>query len=163
MKKSRIKRREVLSLSMIGFFISALSVFLLPFSESNNEEPLSVVGVAIGLLFWAGLFIGISLFFMTWVSVKKDERYIRLKENVRPGYLSFCSNKWAKINDIVFCLAVIIVAISVTVPTLPDILILLGLFFAIYNFCLHFILNGRVYKFLFNIEKGRKIARCTKG
>lgn len=156
MNKLNLTRKKLLVISMLGFLVSALTVVLLPFSENGSEDTISFVGVLIGTFFWIGIFIGVAFFILAWKVVKDDEQYKKIKEEKKPGYVSLFSNKEAKINDSILVIAFVVVIISVFVPMMPDILILLGLFFMIYSFCLHFILNGRVYKYLFNCKKERK-------
>ncbi len=157
MKKHKLEETKIFILSAIGIFISSLSVYLLPFSENSNDEEITGIGILIGILFWVGIIMGSLFFLLVWRQLRKDEEYLEIKKRVRPGFLNFFSGRFAIINDATLIVSIVVVIVSVGIPTLPDGIILLGMFFMIYSFCLHFLLNGRVYKYLFrNLEKMKR-------
>lgn len=153
MKKNKMVGRKLCLLSMVGFLISALSVLLLPFSGDSSREEMSSVSITIGVLFWFGILLGILFYFMAWNHVRGDKDYHKLKKETEPAIISFCSSKYAAINDIVLVISVITVAISAFFPVLPDMLVLIAMFLDVYTLCSHFLLNGRVYRFLFENKK----------
>lgn len=146
MKKRRIQQKTFL-LSVFLFLISAVSVLLLPFTGS--DEALTVIDVLVGLIFWIGLAGGVIVFAVLWYSVQKNSQYKQVKQEKAPGYRSVFSNPLATVSDIVAVIAIIVVVISLFLSKMPDILVLAGLFLGLCGIYLHFLLNGRVYQYLF--------------
>lgn len=159
----RRNRKVLLLISILGFFVSALTVVLLPYTGGGSENTMSFIDVLVGALFWIGIIVGIVFYTWVWLIVRKDIQFHKVKLMMKPAFQNFGSNTEAMITDIIFLVAVAGVIVSIFVPNMPDILILTCLFFMIYNFCMHFVLNGRVYKYVFKRKRERKEKKCEKG
>lgn len=102
MGKNMIAGKKFFTGSVIGFFISALSILLLPLAGNGGDDGLTAVSLVTGIAFWLGLIIGILCFVLSWRSIRYDIGYEKVKDTSKPGYMSFFKTKYAAIADIVF-------------------------------------------------------------
>lgn len=151
------KRAKVyLLVSICSYFIMAASVFLLPFSRKADSSDLSAVGYILGIVFWFGILSGIVFLVLSWMKIRKQNNYQNWKEKTHPGVISFFKSRGGSIADICFLLTVVLLIISDYVMHLPYGIVLVFLFLTLYSFCLHFVLNGRVYRYLFSKERKKE-------
>lgn len=141
-------KRKLFLMSIIGYLIASGSVFFLPLTMSKNTERLSPFSIVIGIMFWGGIFVGILFFVMCWNQVKRDNGYLQIKKYSKPGYLSFFANKYSVITDAVWTAALIVIILEHFLTWIPDVIVIFSMFFLIITGCLHFMLNGRVYRYL---------------
>ena len=151
MERKRSGKRLMI-LSILGFFVCALSALLLPLSVAAGRQ-LSVIGLLVGILFWVGLLGGIVLFFMSWLKVKSDRGYLTLKTESRWGLISFFRSGPAATADVLCIVMIIATVVGNLLPVFPYVLNAVIIFILIFTFCLHCILNGRVFRYLC---KGRR-------
>lgn len=133
-------------LSAVSYFISAVSIWLIPVSESSAEATGSVSYVP-GILFWAGLAAGIIFWAMAFMKCRQTEEYKKVKISSRPGFISFFTDKAAMAADLLLVVSLVITVLSAFIR-MNYILSLGSLFVLLFTFHLHYLLNGRVYKYL---------------
>lgn len=142
-------KRMLFLMSIIGYLIASSSVFFLPLAMPGDDERLSLFSIVIGVMFWGGIFAGILFFVLCWKKVKRDNGYLQIRKDSRPGYLSFFANRYSFIADIVLIAALIVIILERFLTWIPDIIVIFSMFFLIITACLHFMMNGRVYRYLF--------------
>ena len=142
MKKAKL----MLYVSIVGFLISALSVFLVPFSTGENALQ-DTVGVVAGILFWLGILIGIAFYLIVWVQIRNGE-YQVLKKKFRPACITFFTKPIALITDAAFLVALAVTIVGNTLVVFGEIVQLILMAVLLFTFFVHFILNGKVYRYL---------------
>lgn len=143
-----MREKYWLYLSAAGFLISSLSVFFLPLSLTGSEETITIGNKIIGATFWMGIFLGIVCFLICWKKIRKTERYQEICRTTRPGWCCVVSNQHAKTVDLLLAVAVILSVLENTWLVLPEAVNLITMFFLLFTFCMHFVLNGRVYRYV---------------
>ena len=137
--------KRLFILSAAAYFISAASVWLLPVTDSvENTGAGSYIS---GILFWAGLLLGILFWALAYIKCRQSETYRKIRDKSHPGFVSFFSNKLAIAADVLLALSLIITVASVFIR-MNYILSLCSLFVLLFTFHLHYLLNGRVYKYI---------------
>lgn len=152
MQESRQKTQRLLWISILCYAVTAASVFLLPFSGSE-EDTLSPAGFAAGIVFWAGLILGTLTYFLAWRQVRNHRGYQKLKAATRPGCISFGRNIPALVADILFIPMAVITIIGSCIRNVPELLMLVSMSLMLLTFFWHFVLNGRVYRYCFSNKK----------
>ena len=144
MEKEKTKRRFMIS--VCGYLISSGVTLLMPWTE-NESQTIGLMGCIVGVLFWLGLVIGVLFWFLAYKSCKNTEAFKAICVSFRPGILRFFSNAQAVVSDVLLLLslAVIIVSLCVSVNYMAGLISLCVFLFA---FHMHYLLNGRVYRFL---------------
>ncbi len=139
MKQRRIDR-ILLGISVGCFLIMSVSFLLMPI-ESITILP--------GLLFWLGLALGIALqivlearrrkFFKSY-SVKREKM-----QKPKNGFLSFRSNSLAMIADISMAVSFVAVILAFVFTKGYGYACYVFIATTIFSFCMHCVLNGRIY------------------
>lgn len=142
-------------LSETAYFISAASIWLIPISDSTVEST-GAVSYIPGILFWIGLVLGVLFWALAYGKCRLLEGYKRIRGKSRPGFITFFSNKPAIAADVLFILSLILTGVSAFVR-MNFILSLCSLFVLLFTFHLHYLLNGRVYKYI----KARRVKTST--
>lgn len=160
----RMTGKRLLILSLAGFLCTALSFPLMP---NMREEGL--LQVLPGLLFWAGLLLGIG----SQISLSAQRKHWAEKEPERggeiqkrlPGALCFFQNTEGKISDI--ALAISVTGLAVCFAARVDglfVFLFMGLTF--FSFCTHCIYNGKNILYIKELEtysRARKKGRRQDG
>ncbi|MBO5460386.1 MAG: hypothetical protein J5983_01140 [Ruminococcus sp.] len=142
--------------SLVFFGISAASVFLVA-SIPEGEEGLTTAGMLVGILFWTGIVLGVITFLISWLLVKRDSKYLLFKKSVKPGAISFGKTKQGIIVDCGFVIFLILTILGNVVIAFPDVIMMFCVFLMLYTFYLHFMLNGKVYRYITKIiNKGER-------
>ncbi len=130
-----------LTISIICFFLLSVSIFLMYF----NRNDWNYTNKTAGILFWAALIGGGLAQFILWLSYKKWMRKnkIRRKKKRKAGVRCFFSDRNAAIADIIMFAMIIAVVIVFLTAGEFERYIVLSLF--IFSFCMHCILNGKLY------------------
>lgn len=155
----RVKRREykkMFAVSALCYMVASMTVFLLPFT-TDGQGKMSPVDVTIGILFWGGVLAGIILFYLLWKRVKEEKGYKRLEKHTQAGWKSFGVTKPGKIVDIVFGIMCLITIIGSFFIRIPDAIMIVAMFLTLLTFCMHFLLNGRVYRYLCSSDTRKEI------
>ena len=140
-----------------AFLISSLSVLLLIIPVTIPTEGLPLTYTVCGIVFWAGLAIGILLWLILYLKVRKQSGYAVVKKHIhRPGIANIFSNKSAKAWDCIMILSLAgVIAGTIFFPYasfLNSIFICIFLF----SFHLHYLYNGKVYAYI-NMKNRRKV------
>lgn len=151
MKKNKRKARILFYISAFGFLISSATVFLSA-AIPNAEGEISFLSNLTGALFWLGALLGCSCFIMSWNAVKEDKKYVKVKKDTKPGAVSFASTGYGKLADCLVAVFLILLIAGIFMK-FSDIVMMFCFFVLLYSFYLHFLLNGRVYRYLFTREK----------
>lgn len=155
--KQRQMDRMLLGISVICFLLMSISFLLMPI-ESISILP--------GVLFWIGLVAGIGLqialevrrraFFKSY-AVKREKM-----QKPKNGLLSFGSNSLAIIADrfMIVSFAVMILAFVITKGYGYICYVFIAT--TIFSFCMHCVLNGRIYFHAKNQLKVRQVLEQKK-
>ena len=150
--KGNTLERILLGTSITAYFLLAASFVVM---------PLEGLGVLPGILFWGGLLLGSGMLVPLEIRRRRlfAEYNASRKKMQKPrfGLLSFCSNRYAKIVDyfLAVSLVVTVVTFIITQGYGAICFILLGI--DVFAFCMHCILNGRIYFHICNQHKVREV------
>lgn len=128
------------------FFISAVSVLLTPFSVNENGS-LETIGYVSGVLFWAGLILGIAAYLMLIREYKK----MAVAEEVpkRKIYCYVGNNPVAAAADILFAVSLIVTIYAAVNIRFHQTAAQVFLFLLVVSFYAHFLFNGKVFRYLY--------------
>ncbi len=153
----KINDRVLLLISVAGFLLMSCSFVLMPI-DSMRILP--------GILFWGGLLTGVALQIV--LEIRRREFFAQYKvkrekmQKTKVGLLTFCSNKTARIVD--YAMAVSAVALILFYIITKGLGFICYVFIAtsLFAFCLHCILNGRIYFYVNNQAALRKAIEGNK-
>lgn len=156
MKQMQVDR-ILLGVSVGSFAMMSVSFLLMPM-EGMKILP--------GLLFWIGLLLGVTLqivletrrraFFKSY-GVKRQKM-----QKPRNGLLSFASNKEAKITDGVLLASIIAMVLAFIVTKGYGYVCYVFIATTLFSFCMHCVLNGRIYFHAKNQMKVRQTLEDKK-
>lgn len=152
MKRFGIKEKFLLICFL--FCVSAMTPILVPFSIGKDGN-LNIVGYITGALFWFGLVAGSIVYMLVY---RKEKVRIQINGSGKkfiPG-LCFFSNPPAKVMDIVLVIGIIgtiFCSVNLKVNQFVAIIFLVLLLTGVYA---HFLLNGKVYQYIWNYKKENK-------
>lgn len=135
------------SISVIGYFISSATVFLIPFSTGSDKWH-DVLGVLAGIMFWLGLLIGTGAYVILWKNMKNGKYNFRAKD-YKPASITFFTKPVAFISDIVLLGTGVLLILGNTVLEFGNVIYLFIMFAFIFTFLIHFLFNGKIYKYVF--------------
>ena len=148
------KNLMLLYISIGSFFLMSVSFLLMPIDFAT--KGMEVLNFMIGIMFWVFLLLGI----ITQVilgRVRKSwfirNRIRRFQSTGKIGLISFVQNLPACISDGVLVLSIIGLIISVVITNGIGYACYIFLSMTVFSFCMHCILNGKVYYFLTNQDK----------
>lgn len=144
----------MLYISIGSFFLMSVSFLLMPIDFA--AKGLQFFNLLIGIMFWAFLILGI----VTQVilgQIRKNwfirNRIRRFQFRSKVGLVSFAQNLPACIADGIFLVSLIGLIISVIVTNGIGYACYIFMALLVFSFCMHCILNGKIYYFLTNQEK----------
>lgn len=155
--KQRRMDRMLLSMSVLGFFLMSASFLLMP-SDKARYTP--------GILFWGGLAVGVALqivleirrraFFAAYkVSRKKMQK-------PRNGLLTFSSSRLAAVVDILMIVSFVATVLTLILTRGYGYVCYVLIAVTLFTFCLHCILNGRIFFHVKNQIKVRQVLEQKK-
>ena len=153
--KKRKTARIFNDLSMVFFLISSTVVAFLPIADREKHPARAVLA---GGIFWAGLLWGIFLYILSYQKIRNLKSYQNYRSVERIGALAPGSTKEGLIADIAFIPGFLVIILGTYVFNIPDPIMLVCMWITMVSFYGHFVLNGRVYKFLHK----RKVIRYRK-
>ncbi len=153
MKKHIRIGKKLFYFSLFGYVLSALSVFALPISEGENTSGLSIGTALVGIVFWVGILIGSFCFFFTWKMIHSDKSYMNSKYETKPAYLHFFRDRKSIILDSILIIVWIVILLGNYRNIFPDAVMLILMFSGLITLYLHFLINGRVFRYLFSNKK----------
>ncbi len=157
MKKNKTDR-ILLGISIGGFAVLAISFMLM---------PVDGLGFAPGILFWSGLIIGVVLQIV--LESRRSSLFAKYKvkretmQKARNGLLSFGSNRFALVADISLVVSLVATILSFILTKGTGYLCYLCLALLVFSFCMHCILNGRIYIYIKNQNKVRQVLEERNG
>lgn len=151
MKRVRKKCSILFLSSIISCLISSISVFFIPFGSTKN-----IISIILGLVFWVGILFSYACFMIVWFNVKTCQNYQKIKIKYKPGYRTFFTKPIAFVSDCVFILALLLVIFGNTVVRLNEPMQLFLMFGLLFTFHIHFMFNGRVYRYLFLVNERKE-------
>lgn len=149
--------RLLLGISVGGFALLSVSFVLM---------PVEVLGAVPGLLFWAGLIVGVVLQFV--LEARRNSLFAKYRvkretmQKARNGLLSFGSNPPAMAADISLAVSAVATILAFAITKGTGYLCYVCLSFLVFSFCMHCILNGRIYIFVKNNNKVRQALELKK-
>ena len=157
MKTSKLDR-VFLVLSVLGFLALAASFSLMPFD---------VMGFLPGVLFWAGLLIGVLFQILLEARRRAMFRKYDVKRQTmqkpKCGLLTFGSNTAAKIVDVLLLISVAVSVVIFIVTKGSGYSCFFCISAVVFTFIMHFILNGRNFFHVKNQAKVRQALEQRKG
>lgn len=105
-----------------------------------------------------GLLWGIFLYILSYQKIRNLKSYQNYRSVERIGALAPGSTKEGLIADIAFIPGFLVIILGTYVFSIPDPVMLVCMWITMVSFYGHFVLNGRVYKFLHK----RKVIRYRK-
>lgn len=150
------KKKEIILLYIsIGcFFLMSVSFLLMPIDFAT--KGLQIFNLLIGIMFWVFLLLGIITQFIlghmrkNWF-IRNRIRKFQFRSKV--GLISFVQNLPACIADGIFVISLIGLIISVIATNGIGYACYIFMALLVFSFCMHCILNGKVYYFLTNQDK----------
>ena len=142
-------------LSMAFFLISSTVVAFLPIADREKHPAIAVLA---GGIFWVGLLWGIFLYILSCQKIRNLKSYQNYRSVERIGALAPGSTKEGLIADLTFIPGFLVIILGTYVFNIPDPVMLVCMWITMVSFYGHFVLNGRVYKFLHK----RKVIRYRK-
>lgn len=140
----KIKKLSILSI--VSFFVMSVDFMIMPINN-NVEKNMRWFDIFTGLIFWIFLIIGIVL--QVTISRMYKKNTIEASNNkLNCGVISFFKNKIAIIFDSSFIIGFISFVIMMFVDSTSYICYVL-LSVITFSFCMHCILNGRIYNSTF--------------
>lgn len=151
----QVKRGRVLfKVAVAAYGISSGSILFLPFS-GNGSDSLTAVGYLIGILFWAGLIAGSGCWIAAYIGCRQKKGMQTAIASERVGMLCFFQNRQAMIADVVLAISLIAMICNMIIGFNVWVSLLI-IFLLLYSFHLHYLFNGRLYKFLFKKRRRRE-------
>ncbi len=144
----------LLFVSIGSFFLMSASFLLMPIDL--EAKGLQNYSSAIGIMFWVFLLLGIVTQFILGRMRKNwfiRNRIRRFQFRSKVGLISFAQNLPACIADGIFVISLIGLIISVVATNGIGYACYIFMALLVFSFCMHCILNGKVYYFLTNQDK----------
>ena len=139
--------KKILMASFFMLCLCALSLFLVIFTDYQAEGFVKVISMVISLLFWISLLAGYILMILFYQ--KNPDK--KLKGKI--GIISFFTNKFAVITDLVMFASIIFMIVLSLLNVYFNVIyaLLFSILFISLNF--HCVFNGKVFNKMI-IEKG---------
>ena len=155
--KQNKTNRLLLCLSIGGFAVLAVSFLLM---------PVEGLGIVPGVLFWGGLLTGVVLQII--LDARRKSLFAKYNverkamQKVKNGLLSFGSNPAATVADVCLFVSIIATVFVFILTRGMGYLCYVCLSALIFSFCMHCILNGRIYIFVKNQLKVQQVLEQKK-
>ena len=149
--------RLLLGISIGGFVVLAISFMLM---------PVEGLGFVPGILFWGGLLTGVVLQIV--LETRRSSLFARYNvkreqmQKARNGLMSFGSNRLASVADGCMIVSVVATILAFILTKGTGYLCYVCLSVLVFSFCMHCILNGRIYIFVKNQNKVRQVLEQKK-
>lgn len=150
------KKREIILLYIsIGcFFLMSVTFLLMPIDFT--AKGMQIINLMIGIMFWVFLIAGVTTQILLGQIRKKwfiRNHIRRFQFRSKVGLISFVQNLPACVADGIFVISLIGLIISVIATNGIGYACYIFMALLIFSFCMHCILNGKIYYFLTNQEK----------
>ena len=147
----------LLCLSIGSFAVMSISFLLM---------PIDAMGGAPGVLFWGGLLLGIL--FQITLETRRRSFFAKYRVNPkkmqkpRNGFLTFSSNKYAKVADRILLVSVVCTILAFLITRGTGYLCFVFISISIMALCMHCILNGRIFFHVMNQTKVQQVLEQKK-
>ena len=145
-----------LGLSILFFFMLAISFLLMPFGNVTPDETISAYTLSAGLMFWLSIAMGVVTQCVlayrrrTWYASHRSKK-IRIQQKI--GFVTFFSNIYATIADIVSILSLLGFVISMFATQGTGYICYVFISLLVFSFSMHCILNGKGFYHIINQDK----------
>lgn len=149
--------RLLLGTSIGGFAVLAISFMLM---------PVEGLGFVPGILFWGGLVTGVALQIV--LEARRNSLFAKYNvkretmQKARNGLLSFRSNSLAAVADVFLIVSAVATILAFILTKGTGYVCYISLSVLVFSFCMHCILNGRIYIFVKNQNKVRQVLEQKK-
>lgn len=142
--------KRFLIVSVFMLCICALSLFLIIFTDYKAEGFAKVMSITVSLMLWISLFVG-YIFMILFYRKSSDKK---LKGKI--GLISFFTNKFAVITDLLMILSVILMVVLSLLNVYTNVIyaLLVSIFFISLN--LHCVFNGKIFNNIISKKRGRE-------
>ncbi len=136
-------------LSVAGFFINALSLIFMV--QSPGQLGPDVLTVVSGIMFWAGLLLGIA----GQVVLLRKTKGLPGKAHV--GLIRIFTNRYGFIADVTLGVSLIGVFITLFAGNGMGIFMQIIWSLFIFSFSMHCVLNGRKFNYIYRLKNKRSV------
>lgn len=140
-------------LAAVFFGVSGISVLLTPFSITE-DGGLGPAGYASGIMFWAGLILGGTMYLLLSREYKKTGTEVEMPKNKILCYI--CSNPLAIAADFICAVSLIGTIYGAVNIRFNQKTALVFLFLLVTGIYAHFLFNGKVFRYLYSNNQGRR-------
>ena len=131
--------------SIVCFTISSASFILIPISDFNGTKIERILAYMVGILFWLGFIIGLTMTFV----LGRMRRKVGYKKDRITGLFCFFNNKIGKICDIAMLISLIVIIAAKILLKDYNLLWPVMLSIAMFLIFMHSIINGNNYSYAF--------------
>ncbi len=138
-------------ISIGSFFLMASTFLLMP--TDFRTMNLQFMSYGVGIMFWAFLILGIvSQIILT--KQRKNwfirNRIRRFRTKSKSGVITFMQNLPATIADLTLVISIIALIVSIVLTNAMGYTCYIFMALLVFSFCMHCILNGKIYYYLTN-------------
>jgi len=142
---------------VILFLISSISVLFLGIPVNIPDEGLPVTYTICGVLFWLGLIIGLLLWLILYLRIRRTPGFDIVKKHMhRPGMFNFFSDTIAKAWDCVMIISLLAVIAGTIFLPYENVLNSIFICIFLFSFHMHYLYNGKVYAYITKIRRKGK-------
>ena len=156
MKQKRVDQ-ILLAISVGSFLLMSVSFLLM---------PVKALKMMPGILFWSGLLLGIVTQIILEIRRRAFFKFykVRRKNMQRPrnGLLSFCSNRAAILADAALVVSLLAAVLAFVLTKGYGYVCYVFIAATVFSFCMHCILNGRIFFHANNQLKVRQVLEQKK-
>lgn len=159
----RNKKNELtlLSISIASFLLLSLTFVIMPL---DNLVDIPGFEILLGTMLWLFLLLGILT--QVFLAIKRKNWIARNKAQIstfnkkRIGIFSFAQNPPAIITDVICVLSIIALGVGMYLTNCKGYVCYIFMAIFVFSFCMHCILNGKIYDY---VTKQNKISKSRKG
>lgn len=140
-----------LYISIGSFFFMASSFLLMPIDFRTTK--LQFMSYCVGIMFWIFMILGI----VSQIILAKQRKNWFIKNRIRRfrtksklGVIAFMQNLPATIADITLVVSIIALIVSIVLTNAMGYACYIFMALLVFSFCMHCILNGKIYYYLTN-------------
>lgn len=153
---SRMKGIEKKFYISAGCFLpTVISLLLLPLSGTGETAGQKILGILIGVLFWAGVLLTAGSYFLLYRSCREQMKESTKKSKI-PSCFRFFSNPIAVAVDAVLITSFIGTLYSNFRIDVSEVLEFISLVLFIIFLYLHFLVNGKIFQYIVQGKKRGK-------
>ncbi len=141
---SSVKKEMVtLAISIISFFLLAISFLFMPLESK-------LLQIMAGIMFWLFLAVGIAsqILLAVWFkqACSKNKEWRMQKQRV--GIFAIGKNRFSIVADFILLISTVIFSVLMILTRGTGYISYIVLTILVFSFCMHCILNGKVYYYI---------------